>query len=215
MIVKKYLHSCLLLESKGKKLLIDPGAFSFIEGKTSPADIGPVDIILFTHHHRDHYDPEALEKILSLKSAYIMAGEQTAEVIEDNDFTCERIRAGEVRDMFDFTIRAIEGFHEPLPIAVVENVSFVINETLLHPGDSYAVREAGAIDVLALPVAGPWALVDALEFARRLNPKTVIPIHDAGLKDFMLERVYANCLHYFERHGIIFHPMELGQVMEV
>lgn len=215
MVLKKYLHSCLLLENKGKRLLIDPGAFSFIEGKISENDIGPVDIILFTHHHRDHFDPEALEKILHLNRAIIVAGEQTAEVIEESNFSCERIMAGEVRELFSFTVRALGGLHEPLPIAVAENISFVINETVLHPGDSYTVRDAGVIDVLALPVAGPWALVDALEFARRLNPKTVIPIHDAGLKDFMLERVYANCLHYFERHGIIFHPLNLGQAMEV
>lgn len=215
MIIRKYLHSCLLIEDKGKKLLIDPGAFSFIEGKVKPQDIGAVDVIVFTHNHRDHYDPEALRIILNKKSATVVAGEEMSAAIEADEFQCLPVRAGEVMHAAGFTLQAIEADHEALSTTLPENLGYLINNSFLHPGDSYRIKEVGPLNVLALPVAGPWALTDALEFAVRMRPETVIPIHDAGLKDFSLERVYYNCKLYFERHSIVFHPLSLDEMLEV
>ena len=74
MKIYKYLHSCLVLEENGKRLLIDPGAFSFLEGLLKPEDIGPVDAILLTHQHLDHYYPDALKIILGLRAARLFRG---------------------------------------------------------------------------------------------------------------------------------------------
>jgi L-ascorbate metabolism protein UlaG (beta-lactamase superfamily) len=62
MQIKKYLHSCILIEESGKKLLFDPGAFVFIEGKFKPEEIVPVDVVVVTHSHPDHFFPEALKE---------------------------------------------------------------------------------------------------------------------------------------------------------
>lgn len=35
MRVSKYIHSCLLIESDGDRLLIDPGKFSFSDGRVT------------------------------------------------------------------------------------------------------------------------------------------------------------------------------------
>jgi len=37
MRVSKYLHSCLLIENDGGKILFDPGKFSFAEGLVKTA----------------------------------------------------------------------------------------------------------------------------------------------------------------------------------
>ncbi len=50
MKISKYIHSCLLLEKQGFKLLIDPGKFSFAEGLVKPADFKDVDAIIITHN---------------------------------------------------------------------------------------------------------------------------------------------------------------------
>lgn len=52
--VRKFLHSCLVLEKEGKRILVDPGLFSFIENRITPKEIGRVDAILLTHKHPDH-----------------------------------------------------------------------------------------------------------------------------------------------------------------
>lgn len=216
MLIRKYLHSCLLIEDKGKKLLIDPGTFSFAEGKIKPSDIGPVDAIVITHNHHDHYSLEAVRVIARMRSPVILAGEEIGGLLEGESLNYQPISGGEVIKVAGFTIRSFEASHGPLPAVLPNNLGFLVNETILHPGDSYNVHDAGRLEVLALPVAGPWArLVDSLEFAQRLKPKTIIPIHDAMLKDFALERVYALCQQNLERHSIVFHPLSLGEMLEV
>ena len=39
------------------------------------------------------------------------------------------------------------------------------------------------MDILALPVAGPWlTLSDAIDYAKRINPKKCFPVHEGILK---------------------------------
>jgi L-ascorbate metabolism protein UlaG (beta-lactamase superfamily) len=49
MKISKYIHSCILVESKKERLLIDPGPFTFIEGKVKAGDFKGLTTILFTH----------------------------------------------------------------------------------------------------------------------------------------------------------------------
>ena len=61
MKITKYPQSCLLVETKGKKILIDPGTLKY---KEEYFDVwNSVDIILITHKHPDHCNTEILEKI--------------------------------------------------------------------------------------------------------------------------------------------------------
>lgn len=191
MVIKKYLHSCLVVEENGKRLLIDPGLFSFIEGKITPKDIGPVDVILFTHKHQDHLDPLRLKECLAMKRATIVSHLDVGREIEKIGLSYERIEAGEKWEAEGFTIEALSAPHDPIPTEIPHNLAYKINAKLLHPGDSLHVEGIKKIEVLALPTAAPWLrAVDAIEFARKLSAQIVIPIHDAIIKDFMLERMY-------------------------
>jgi hypothetical protein len=60
MKITKLGHCCLLIETKGKRLLTDPGCFT-IEAHSKLRDI---DAILFTHEHSDHYHLESLKTLL-------------------------------------------------------------------------------------------------------------------------------------------------------
>ncbi len=244
MIIKKYLHSCLLLEEDGKRLLIDPGMFSFIEGKLTPEDIGPVDVILFTHKHPDHYDPEALKAIigssrLRSNNTILRPSEARGEVpiivthteigalLEKEGLPFEAIAAGETKTIAGFTIQALAAAHGPIPAEPPHNLAYLINGKVLHPGDSLDVDVRGlasrvieakprSTSTLALPIAGPWLrLVDALEFAKRLAPSHVIPIHDAIIKEFMLQRMNVMIASNLEAAGIAFHPIGLGESLDV
>lgn len=61
MKITKFPQSCLLIESEGKKILVDPGNLKY---KDEYFDIwNSVDVILITHKHPDHCNVEVLEKL--------------------------------------------------------------------------------------------------------------------------------------------------------
>ena len=39
MRIEKFVHSCLRLTLDGKRLLFDPGKFSFVDGRVDPRDL--------------------------------------------------------------------------------------------------------------------------------------------------------------------------------
>ncbi len=217
MTIQKFLHSCLLVTVNGRKLLIDPGTFSFIEEKTSPEAIGPVDVILLTHEHPDHFFPDALRRLLALGPATIVTHPVLAEKVRAAGFVCEVIADGAMAFFAGFEIMSFPAPHGALPIPTPSNVGFLINQKLFHPGDTLDFVLASPPDILALPVAGPWLTVkQAVDAATRLKPKTVIPIHDAIIKDFMLERMYENLVApRLAESGIAFRPLGLNEVLQV
>ena len=217
MKIEKFIHSCLLIEDGGKRLLADPGMFSFIEKKISPKDIGPVDVILLTHKHADHYYPEALKEFCKMKATKIIANQELSDLLEKEGLKCETIKENENKEIGGFTIQAFEAPHEKLPLEVPHNLAFLVNKKMLVPGDSFSVRDLKSAEVLALPVAGPWArLSDAIDFALQMKPKIVIPVHDGTVKEFFLDRMYKNfCAPVFEKNNIIFKPLGLGEFLGV
>lgn len=217
MTIKKYLHSCLLVEENGKRLLIDPGTFSFIEGKLTSKDIGPVDLILFTHKHTDHLDLDALKELLAMNKAPIVSHLDVGREIEKMGLSYERIEAGEKWEAEGFTIEAFSAPHDPIPSEIPHNLAYRINARLLHPGDSLSVEKIKKIEILALPTAAPWLrAVDMLEFARKLSPKVAIPIHDAFLKDFFVERMYPNVFGpRLSESGIEFRPLSPTEELSI
>ena len=60
MKITKLGHCCLLIETKGKRILTDPGSYT-VEAHSKLENI---DFILFTHEHQDHYHIESLKVIL-------------------------------------------------------------------------------------------------------------------------------------------------------
>jgi hypothetical protein len=62
------------------------------------------------------------------------------------------------------------------------NRSFTVDGILTHPGDSREPTTTAR--VLALPLIVPWdSATGAVEFARRVGPAQVVPIHDFYLSE--------------------------------
>lgn len=216
MVVRKYLHSCIVIEEDGKRLLVDPGVFSFDAGKVVPEDVGPVDVIVLTHPHQDHYFSEAIKKIVALRPAEIVTHDEIGALLEKEGLKFMRVVGGETISVGGFTLQAFTAPHGPLPIPLPHNLAYLINNRFLHPGDSYEVAGLSSAEIVALPVAGPWLrLRDGLEFAKTLHPKHVIPIHDAIIQDFFIERIYTMSRDYLAQEGIALHPLKPGETFEV
>jgi L-ascorbate metabolism protein UlaG (beta-lactamase superfamily) len=79
MRVYKYIHSCLVVEEGGDKILFDPGMFSFLEGQVTPEAFRDVGTIIITHNHPDHVDVVSLKKIVELSGATVITNSQTNE----------------------------------------------------------------------------------------------------------------------------------------
>lgn len=211
MTIKKFLHSCILIELNGKRLLIDPGEFSFVENKLKPEDIPKPDVLLLTHEHADHYFPEAIRTIVT-PNTKIVTHERIAELLSKENIPSVTLSAGYSLTLETFMIEAFDLPHGALPIPEPKNSGYLINKVILHPGDSLAIPEATCLEILFLPLAAPWlTLREAIETGLRLQPKTIIPIHDAFIKDFMLQRLYSMAEKKFSEAGITFKPLALGE----
>ena len=73
------------------------------------------------------------------------------------------------------------------------------------------------VDVLALPVAGPWCKVkDSIDFALEIYPKVVFPVHDGQLNEKGLRSIYGGAVAVMlDRKDIKFLPLEIGKDTEI
>jgi L-ascorbate metabolism protein UlaG (beta-lactamase superfamily) len=219
MRISKYIHSCLLVEDAGTRLLFDPGKFSFLDGAVKPDSFQDLDAILLTHQHPDHMDDVSLKTIAANNpKAVILANAQIQKRLAEAGLEVEVFESGS-RQVGGCTLEAIVAAHaELLNAERPSNVAYVVNGRLLHPGDSFdhSMDVRKGIELLALPLMAPWNTELAVaEFALRLAPKTAFPIHDGYAKDFFLDSRYANFTDYLKKHGIEFVPLkEPGNSLE-
>lgn len=219
MIIKKYLHSCVVLEEGGKRLLFDPGAFVFIEEKFKPEDLGPVDVVVITHSHPDHFFPDALKALQALHQFTLLASADIIKAAQEAGLECtmEYAMPGEVINIEGFAIQAFDVPHERIPIECPHNMGYKINDTVYHPGDSYLVSSSlGSVKVLLLPNGGPWATTkQTVEFAEKIKPVMAIPIHDAMHKDFWLERLNGSMAGWMQERGVEYKVLGPGENVKV
>lgn len=220
MRVSKYIHACLLVEDGDDKILFDPGKFSFVEGLVKPEDFRDLSAIILTHRHPDHLDDEALKKIMGNNpSAAVLTNAEIEMQLRPLGIAAEVFESGR-RAAGKFSLEAVAAEHAPILNAETpRNIAYVIGGRLLHPGDSFdhSLDAYRGIELLALPIMAPWTTeLEVAEFARRIAPKQVIPIHDGYAKEFFLKQRYENFGKYFSQLGISFHPVgEPGESIEV
>ena len=207
------MHSCLLLEKGEDRILFDPGNFSFVDGGPRPAEFEHLKAVIITHSHPDHMDDDALKVILANNPGAVLYGNAgIATALQPKGLNVELFEEG-TKQIGDFRVDAYEARHEKIVAAKIPpNTAYVVDDTLLNPGDSYAYSLdslRGKFDVLALPVMAPWCSeMDAAGFAARMNAKRVLPIHDGYVKDFFLRMRYDNWETHFRAQGVKFDRLE-------
>ncbi|MGH3499588.1 MAG: MBL fold metallo-hydrolase [Nocardioidaceae bacterium] len=179
-------HSCLLVELKDRRVLIDPGNLA---GDFD--SLTELDAIAITHQHPDHADPQRLPALVGANPhAMVLAEPQAAEVVAEQTGNAVRptpLTAGELVRVGEVTVRPVGELHAFIHESVprVGNLGLVVTAddepVLFHPGDSYEA-EPGPVDVLALPIIAPWATISATaDFAARIAAPRAVPIHDGPL----------------------------------
>jgi L-ascorbate metabolism protein UlaG (beta-lactamase superfamily) len=179
-------HACLLVETDGARILLDPGVFS--HGFEELTDL---DAIVITHQHTDHVDVERLPVLLEANDgAQLLVEAETCADLRSAGIDATPLHPGADLTVAGVPVRAIGGRHAVIhaDIPRVGNVGVLVGTAtsdggsglLLHPGDAYS--ETPSVDVLALPLCAPWSKVgEMVDFLRAVAPRIAVPIHESQL----------------------------------
>lgn len=220
MKITKYIHACLLIEKGSDKILFDPGLFTFAEGLVKPSQFENIQAVIITHNHPDHIDADSLKEILkNNKSAIVLANSEIVKSLAEKEIEAEVFESGE-RSVAGFDFEAFDAPHEKiLADELPQNTAYVIDGKIVHPGDSYNKNlfARKGTEVLCLPTMAPWTTeLTTFDFAARMSPKIIVPIHDGYAKDFFLESRYQNFTKYFKQKNIKFQWMsKAGDFLEL
>lgn len=171
MKITKYYQSCLLIEEGKTRILIDPSA----QETERVAGFSPIDAVLYTHEHADHFDPE-LAAQFQHQAIAIYAN---ASVAKQLSFSPIIVEDGQEFAVKDILVKVLELSHCPMPDGSggPQNTGYLFNQKLFHPGDG---KELAGLQVstLALPITGPdISPRDAFAFARQTGARRAIAIH--------------------------------------
>ena len=181
MKIKKLGHCALIIEEKGKRILTDPGSWTSSQQEKEQN----IDLIIITHEHQDHVHIESLKKVLENNpKANIITNVGVGKLLDEAGIKYEILKDKEAKDFSGISIEAHACKHAEIfeDIFQVENTAFFIGERLFYPGDAF-YNSGKSVEILALPVAGPWANVkEVINYALAINPKVCFPVHDGMLK---------------------------------
>lgn len=212
MKVKKIGHCCFVAEPKeGVKIMTDPGDFS--KGQEFEKNISA---ILITHEHGDHLHVESLRKILANNpDAIVITNTAVGKILDGEKITYVKVEDAQTYVLSGVNITGFGDLHAEIyeNIGRVQNTGYMIGD-LCYPGDSFNMPK-GKVDILALPVAGPWMrMKDALLYAQALRPRTSFPVHDAFIHEWA-SFIYKWPTTVLGPLGIDFKRLELGQEIDL
>ena len=191
-------HACLLVETEGARLLVDPGTMSTFE------DVRDLDAVLVTHQHADHVDAPRLAALLAANpGARLVVDPDSVGAVAGLPSDHVVARPGDRLTFGGSTIDVVGGLHAAVygPVPGCTNSAYVVDDgALLHPGDSFFVPDR-PVDVLAVAVDGPWLkLSEAVDYVHAVSPRVAVPIHEGETKD---PAKYAGMLTAFSPDGVV------------
>jgi len=171
--ITKLVHACLLVETNGVRILLDPGIFTREDERFDLSMVDGVDRILITHEHADHISIDLVRSAL----------ERSNDAMVETTPALQTVLAEQGIDAVTEGTPQFAAPHERLPLSPgPQNVGFHVEGVLSHPGDSHSFGET--MPILAMPFAAPWgSLVGGTDRVRLVKPQYVIPIHDWPLSE--------------------------------
>jgi L-ascorbate metabolism protein UlaG (beta-lactamase superfamily) len=210
MKITKLGHCCLLIEQNGVRILTDPGNYS-----TAQDTLTGIDFVIITHEHTDHLHVESVKAIIKNNlEVKICTNSAVSKILAKENISSTVIEHNQVADLKGVSVKGWGSQHAPIYKTVenVENTGYIIAGRLFYPGDAFTLLDR-SIDILALPVAGPWMKIsEAIEYALVVKPKKCFPVHDGNLRKYgVSHRLPKNEL---SKAGIEFIALEEGQTGE-
>ena len=217
MKITKFPQSCLLIETKEKKILVDPGNLKYKEEYFNIWN--NVDIILITHKHPDHCNTEILEKLDKNITIY-----STKEVSEANTtLNINIVKENDIIELENIKIEVVHAVHRYQPLLkgakeIHENVGYIVDDgenRLYTTSDTICFRNNYKADILCIPVTGHGLTMSAFEaslYAKEVGAILTIPIHmdnPAFPPDFDYIK------EMFEKYEVDYEILENDETIEV
>lgn len=168
-------HASFKIETSGKKIYIDP----YVLPEGSPL----ADIILITHDHYDHCDPDKVNEIRTDKTKIVATvkahGKLSADHIQD-------IKPGGSMDIGGIKIKAVPAYNLSKHFHPQGDcVGFIIEvegKKVYDAGDTDFIPEMKSLqglDVVLVPIGGTYTMgIDqAVEAVLAMKPKIAVPMH--------------------------------------
>ncbi|MGO1200022.1 MAG: MBL fold metallo-hydrolase [Brachybacterium sp.] len=207
MKIRHLVHSCLLVEIAGRRLLVDPGGFSAEAVRGLDAELlSGLDAVLITHQHPDHLDRALLEEVLDrAEGAEVIAEPETAALLAAAAGDAAAVPARRLLALAAGDVHELPGApgEQAVHIEAVGGSHAVIHPDIPRVGNSGLVLSAGdgprlgitgdslepipqfrGIDVLAFAVVAPWSkIAETIDFLRAVGPVLALPVHEAIASD--------------------------------
>ena len=208
MKITKYPQSCLFIETKGKKILVDPGVLKYKEEYFDTWN--SVDAILITHKHPDHCNVSVLEKMN--KDIVIYATKEVQNAYPSLNITI--VSSNDSIMVGDINIEVVHAIHGYQPLLkgdkeIYENVGYIIDDgehRIYVTSDTICFKNDYKADVICMPVTGHGLTMSAFEAAlyiKEVEAKTVILVH-------MDNPMYPPDFHYIDE---MFHKQEVNYII--
>ncbi len=212
MKIKKLGHCCFVMEPKnGIRIMTDPGSFSMLQvGEKN------INAIIITHEHQDHLHVESLKDVLKNNPrAIVITNTSVGKILDTNNIPYIKVEEGDKYHIEGVNIVAFGDNHAEIyeDFGKVQNTGYMV-DSLCYGGDSFHYPDLN-VDILALPVVGPWMkLKDAIEYAKNIRPRICFPVHDAILQDFA-SFAWKIPEMILKEDNILFKKLEIGKEEEI
>jgi L-ascorbate metabolism protein UlaG (beta-lactamase superfamily) len=183
MELTKHGHACVVLSKDGRRLVIDPGAF------TDPAALEDASAVLVTHEHADHFAPDTLRSAMAADPGLeVWTNRSVAAQLEGAGDRVHVVGNGDAFTVAGFDVQVHGELHAEIhpDVPRIANVGFLVGGQVFHPGDAFTVPDE-PVTTLLLPVHAPWSKTgEVIDYVRAVNADQAYAVHDGLLNDLGL-----------------------------
>lgn len=216
MKITKFAQSCVMIQTKGEKILVDPGVIGvtdeIIEKWKNP------DAILITHKHSDHCDIDSIQKIRG-SNTKIYTSAQVVKTFPD--LRAEIVQPGYKIAIGEVNIEVTKAVHGYTPFLqggneIEGNLGFIVErgKRVYLVGDSIGFKNEYKCNIIFVPVCNHGLVMGPFEaalFAKETNAELVIPYHvDNPKYPAEMDKVKDE----FEKAGLNYKILQIGEEIE-
>ena len=219
MKIKKFAQSCLMIDYKNVRILVDPGSVDYFDGLL---DLWTsVNIIIVTHEHADHCHAGVIKKIIERDNAVLYTTRSVLNAYPDLKGIV--IKMGDKINFSNkFSVTITKAIHGYLPFMkdneIKENIGFIIDDSvnkIYITGDTISFNNDYKCDYLFMPFSNhgiTTGIYDGLMFAKETGAKMIIPMN---IEDKHYTTNVNELVETAEKLKINLHVMKANDVLEI